>query len=254
MDTTRPYSRSHAKLNTRGSLHEQKQVASAATELIASVASLPDPQPDQSLRDYLEVVALQMHRAANPATPLTADDYAVAELEALRRAQRDYFLAEMAKLTAGTTEASSSCLITLAPELDKVTRLVRVGGRRNVNLTSDAVHPVLLDPKHPLTRMMIQDCDTKLHYPGPERVFAEVRRRYWILRGREAVRRHQRRYTKCRRWRGRPETSQMADLPPARQRSFQPAFYCTGVDSFGPYSIRIRNSTEKSWWWWGAGS
>lgn len=35
MDTNRPYSRSHAKLNTRGSLHEQKQVASAATELIA---------------------------------------------------------------------------------------------------------------------------------------------------------------------------------------------------------------------------
>lgn len=90
-----------------------------------------------------------------------------------------------------------------APELDEATGLIRVGGRlrRCSNLTADAIHPIILDPQHPLTKLIIQDYDVKLHHPGPERVFAEIRRQYWILRGREAVRQHQRKCTECRKWR-----------------------------------------------------
>ncbi len=39
----------------------------------------------------------------------------------------------------------------------------------------------------------------------------------------------------------------MADLPPSRLRLFQPAFYSTGVDCFGPYLIKIGRRHEKRW-------
>ena len=78
-------------------------------------------------------------------------------------------------------------------------------------------------------------------------MFADIRRRYWVLRGREEVQRHQRKCVGCKKWRGRPDPPKMADLPPARPRIFKPAFYSTGVDCFGPYVIKIGRWNEKRW-------
>ncbi|XP_062373449.1 uncharacterized protein LOC134061706 [Sardina pilchardus] len=119
--------------------------------------------------------------------------------------------------------------------------------RRCSELEPDAVHPIILDPHHSLTKLIIKDYDEALLHPGTERVFAEVRRKYWVLRGREAVRRQQFKCTECRKWRARPAPPQMADLPVSRQRVFKPAFYSTGVDCFGPYLIKIGRRNEKRW-------
>ncbi|KAK0138067.1 hypothetical protein N1851_025730 [Merluccius polli] len=78
-----------------------------------------------------------------------------------------------------------------------------------------------------------------LHHPGPERVFAELRRSYWILRGREAIRRHQRTCAECQCWRAQPAIPKMADLPTARLQLHKPAFHSTGVDCFGPMSVKV---------------
>ncbi len=111
----------------------------------------------------------------------------------------------------------------------------------------DFIHPIVLDPQHPVTKLIIKDHDEKLHHPGPERVFAELRRTYWVLRGREAVRRHQRQCGECRKCKGQPEVPRMADLPLARQQLFKPAFFSTGMDCFGPYMIKIGCRNEKRW-------
>lgn len=124
--------------------------------------------------------------------------------------------------------------MSLAPELDNQTGLIRVGGRlrRISDLTSDAIHPIVHDPHHSLTSLIIQEHDDKLHHPGLERDFSEIRRHYWVLRGREVVCRYQRTCTECRKWRGRPNPPKMADIPSARQRIVKPAFYSTAVDFF----------------------
>lgn len=225
--------------------------ATIATEMVlATVASpLPDPEQHLALGDYLQAVAHQLHGAASPNVPLTADAYKSAELEVLQQAQRDSFPDETALLKAGKPVAKSSRLLSLAPELDEATGLIRVGGRlrRSTDLASDEVHPIVLDPKHPFTKLIIQDYDEKLCHPGPERVFTEIRRRYWVLHGREAVRRHQKSCVTCRKWRGRTNPPRMADLPPSRQRIFKPPFYSTGVDCFGPFVIKIGRRNEKRW-------
>lgn len=191
--------------------------------LTMSSSSVPDPQQYQTLSSFLEATACQLHGAVEHSNPLTADSFAAAELEALQQAQRESFPDEVPQLKANKFIAKSSRLLLLAPEFDKEIGLIRVGGRlrRNLDLPIDEVHPIVLDPKHALTRLIIQGYDRKLKHPGPERVFAEIRRRCWVLHGRCA---------ECKKWKGHPNPPRMADLPPARLRIYKPAFYSTGID------------------------
>lgn len=78
-------------------------------------------------------------------------------------------------------------------------------------------------------------------HPGPERLFAEVRRRYRILWGREAVRHHQRRCIRCRRWREWPEALQMADLLPSEQMS------CVLPQRYGLLWTLQRSNWAQDW-------
>ncbi|KAJ8356221.1 hypothetical protein SKAU_G00190150 [Synaphobranchus kaupii] len=99
-------------------------------------------------------------------------------------------------------------------------------------------------PKAP-SNALIKDRDERLLHPGTERVYAEIRRQYWILRGRQAIRHHQLKCPSCQRWRAQPKVPQMADLPPQRLRLLCPPFYSTGVDCFGPYLVKIVRRTSR---------
>ncbi len=219
---------------------------SSFSGLVTAITPSAKLQHYDTLAECLNAYGQELHGAAcNSSADLQRDvQHAV-----LRQAQTESFPDELSLLKSGKPVSSVSRLITLSPELDSTTGLIRVGGRlRHCEvLEEDAVHPVVLDPRHPITALIIKDYDERLHHPGTERLFAEIRRTYWILRGREAVRRHQRQCTECRKWRGRPEIPLMADLPLTRQRYFRPAFYSTGMDCFGPFLIKIGRRNEKRW-------
>ena len=197
----------------------------------------------------LEATVQELQGAAGQSGSCTAEDYRKAEVLVLKQAQRDSFPDELRLLKAGKPLSSSSRLLTLSPEIDEVEGLIRVGGRlrRAEALDQATVHPIVLDPAHLSTRLLIQDFDGRLHHPGPERVFGEIRRSYWILRGREAIRRYQHTCIECRRWKAKPSIPKMADLPPARLRLFKPAFFSTGMDCFGPFQVKVGRRTEKRW-------
>lgn len=60
--------------------------------------------------------------------------------------------------------AKSSRLLSRAPELDESIGLIRMGGHLHhcADLATDEAHSIVLDSKHPLTRLIIQDYDEKL--------------------------------------------------------------------------------------------
>ncbi|KAK7902058.1 hypothetical protein WMY93_018827 [Mugilogobius chulae] len=207
---------------------------------------LPDAGAFASLADLIEATIKASHGAADYVP--SAGDYREAEKQLIQQAQEDSFPSELAHLKAGKALANNSRLLKLAPELDSA-QLIRVGGRlrHSPHLSPDTVHPVVLDYKHPLSQLIIKDIDEKLSHPGPERVFAEVRRKFWILQGRQAIRRFQQRCMECRKWRAQPKVPRMADLPPSRLRLHRPAFYSTGMDCFGPYLVTIGRRREKRW-------
>lgn len=207
--------------------------------------SVPNLDRHKTFQELIEFTA--SHRAA--ADSLTANAYQDAEVTLLQQSQQESFPLDREQSRAGKPLSHNSCLKALAPELDSETQLIRVGGflRHSLLLGRDTAHPIVLDPKHPITQLIIQSSDAKLHHAGYERVFAELRRKYWTLCGREAVKRFQRSCVECQKWRKNPQIPKMADLPPARLRLFRPAFYSTGMDCFGPYAVKIGRRTENKW-------
>lgn len=212
-------------------------------------SAVPGIQQFSTYQELLRATARSLHGAATITDPPAADDFRRAEHALLRQAQMESFPGEFALLRAGKTIPRSSRFLTLAPEYDKASDLIRVGGRlrRCDVLSPEVLHPILLDPSHPVTKLLIKHCDAQLHHSGAERIFAELRRKYWILRGREAVRKCQHHCTGCRKWRGQPAVLRMADLPPSSLRLFRPAFYSTGMDCFGPMLIKVGRRNEKRW-------
>ncbi len=90
---------------------------------------------------------------------LSAEDHRHAETHLLRKAQQDCFPDELRLLKAKKPVLRSSRLCNLSPELDESSDLIRVGGRlrRSEDLDYTSLHPVVLDPSHPVTRLLIQD-------------------------------------------------------------------------------------------------
>ncbi|KAG1926140.1 guanine nucleotide-binding protein G(I)/G(S)/G(O) subunit gamma-2 [Pimephales promelas] len=222
---------------------------SAFCGVINSAPQTADGSKFSSWKDLVEAVAQELHRAAGKSGSPSASDYQEAELTALRQVQMDNFAEDYQLLKSGKPVHSSSRLLCLSPEYDETNDLIRVGGRlrRVEGLDPNTVHPIVLDPSHPNTQLFIKDYDARLCHPGPERVFAELRRKVWILKGREAVRKHQRTCLECCKWRSKPASQKMVDLPPPRLRLFKPAFHSTGIDCFGPLLVKIGRRTEKRW-------
>lgn len=189
----------------------------------------------------------EMHQSLTPTVPNLTKKQVEAML--LSQAQNECFPEEMNALKANRSVPNSSRLSALAPEYDSHTKLIRVGGRlRRLNIVEpDTIHPIVLDPKHPLTALLIKHYDETLFHSGPERVFSEIRRYYWILRGRQAVRKHQWSCMQCRQWRAKPINPRMADLPSSRLHIWQPPFWATGMDCFGPFMVSHSRKTEKRW-------
>ncbi|XP_033114793.1 uncharacterized protein LOC117115203 [Anneissia japonica] len=149
--------------------------------------------------------------------------------------QRESFADELSALTSGKNVDRTSRINMLDPIIDEDTGLM------------EQKTPVILEPNHPITKLIIKKTDENLHHPGSERVLAELRRRVWILRGREVIRGIQRQCQSCQKWRAKTIVPKMNDLPPERLRLNKPVFYSTGVDCFGPIRINVGRRIEKRW-------
>ncbi|KAK7880770.1 hypothetical protein WMY93_032583 [Mugilogobius chulae] len=180
--------------------------------LVTPDPAVPNVQQFKQYKELLDATTQKLHGAADKSS-LTADDYQKAEIALLKYAQAESFPEEVSLL-----QAAQTCY------------------------TPFSCHRLTPSPSSS-SSTMTTSCTTL----GPERVFAELRRKYWILRGREAVKKHQHNCVECRKWRGTPQVPKMADLPPSRLRLFKPAFYSTGVDCFGPMLVKVGRRTEKRW-------
>lgn len=126
--------------------------------------------------------------------------------------------------------------------------MIRVGQlHRCDNLSDDVLHSIVLSPNNPVVKLLIKRYGAQLHHLGARRVYADLRHKFWILQGREAVKKHQCNCLYCTNWRGKPMIPRMSDLPPSNLRLYRSPFYSTGVDCFGPLLIKVCCRTEKRW-------
>ncbi|KAK7930869.1 hypothetical protein WMY93_007264 [Mugilogobius chulae] len=235
---------SYPMSSSKDAVSELKKSAFCGNSQLHPITVPSDITKFQSWEDLVDET-LKLLPSSSGVTP----DRSTAENVLLRHAQQQSFPEDYALLQSSKPISVQSRLINLTPEFDQDLNVIRVGGRlRHCDaLSYQNIHPIVLDPANPITHLLIKSIDQKLHHPGSERVLASLRRSYWILRGRQAVKKVQQSCLECKKWKAKPLTPRMADLPPYRLRLFKPPFWSTGMDCFGPFHIKIGRRHEKRW-------
>ncbi|XP_045770779.1 uncharacterized protein LOC123871185 isoform X2 [Maniola jurtina] len=134
---------------------------------------------------------------------------------------------------------TKSKLSSLSPFLDK-NKVMRVGGRLDSSeYEYEKRHPIILDGKHTLTKLLFRYEHTRLLHAGPQTLLYSIREAMWPMGGRVLARRTVRDCVTCRRHQGHTMTPLMGNLPAQRVMPAFP-FQTVGIDFAGPFSILNR--------------
>ncbi|XP_045023365.1 uncharacterized protein LOC123467557 [Daphnia magna] len=152
----------------------------------------------------------------------------------LKRCQQEVYGEEIQLLEKGKPLHKSSPILSLHPTLGD-DGLLRLGGRiGRAKLPYDVLHPPLLPGRHPLTERIIHIFHDETHYAGTDYLFSQISQHFWIVKGREVVKKIRRLCPVCIRGRAAPAGQLMGDLPYVRLDSYTPPFSHIAIDYFGP--------------------
>ena len=191
--------------------------------------------------------------------PISVEEMHSAEIEILKCVQRQSFREELSCLQNKETDdkrtksvqtdrrrpvKKSSSIVKLDPELRD--GLLCVGGRlRHAPIKEEQKHPVILPKKHHVVDLIIRHYHLLSGHSGQEYVLSLIRKNFWIIKGRVAVRRIVNRCFGCRRRQAPVGAQKMSDLPADRVTPDKPPFSFAGVDCFGPFWVKIARSQVK---------
>ncbi|CAA9997841.1 unnamed protein product, partial [Nesidiocoris tenuis] len=140
---------------------------------------------------------------------------------------------------------SSQLVRSLGLFIDPDTNLIRVCGRLTLSHQhQDTKHPMLLPTDHHLTRLIIDHSHHLNLHGGPKITLGHLRQRFWIVNGKEQVRRHLSKCNQCFQLKPIPFKPPMGKLPLSRTIPSS-AFLSVGVDYAGPFlisSARLRGT------------
>lgn len=177
---------------------------------------------------------------------LTAEEVSAAEKIWQKACQLDTFGNDIHALRAARSLDQGSSVIALNPFLD-ADGIMRVGGRLQYSTEEEnAKHPVILSPSHPFTRLLISWEHRRLLHAGVRDTLSQLRERYWIIRGRQAIKSVIRRCLPCQKQSCRAAEEPTAPLPPYRVTQADP-FETTGIDFAGPIFYNDNGSEHKAY-------
>ncbi|XP_046841031.1 uncharacterized protein LOC124435128 [Xenia sp. Carnegie-2017] len=120
-----------------------------------------------------------------------------------------------------------------------VNSLLKVGGRLgNEPINGKSKHPIILPFKHPVTNMIIRQHHVEVGHMSQESVLSSLRKEFWIIKGRTAVRRVVRSCLACQRRKAHLGGQLMSHLPESRVTPQKPPFTNVGIDYFGPMLVK----------------
>ena len=125
--------------------------------------------------------------------------------------------------------------------------LLKSKGRlNNAPILPSEKRPILLPSKHYFTNLVIRQVHQEVMHSGITHTLSMLRERFWILRGRETVKRILKECVVCRRHQARTCSPQPTpDLPRIRVDD-APPFANTGLDFLGPLYITEGKHSDKN--------
>ncbi|XP_070075502.1 uncharacterized protein [Drosophila takahashii] len=169
--------------------------------------------------------------------PLSIEELDYALLAVVRIVQRESFATDLSAVRDSKRLPSRSKLLNLSPVL--VEGILRVRGRlRHSKLSHERRHPIILPSSHHFTELVIRHSHYLTLHGGAQMTLAHTRQRFWILTGKQAVRRIIRKCVRCFRTRPTTTTQLMGDLPVHRVNPPSRPFIATGVDYTGAIEIK----------------
>ena len=113
------------------------------------------------------------------------------------------------------------------------------GGIANADVPQETKFPALLPRNHYLSTLLVRDAHERVHHNRVEATLAQLRTRFWIVKGRQSVKRTLASCTVFRRYEGKSyRVPPESDLPEFRL-SQKPAFTYVGIDYAGPLYIKV---------------
>ena len=179
--------------------------------------------------------------------PLDVDDIREAENYWLQRIQIECFQDELVKLKSNRSISRESKLCKLSPYYDTADGLIKMTGRIQYSeLSESEKHPIILPYKSYIVKLLIEDIHRKQLHSGINQTLISVRDRFWVLKGRQLVRRIVRSCLVCRLYQPIRLQVPMAPLPEDRVKCAYP-FQTSGVDFTGPIYVKNGSQIEKSY-------
>ena len=125
--------------------------------------------------------------------------------------------------------------------------MIRLGGRQQCSdLSREQRQPFLLAGTHRFTELLILQTHIRLHNFGVRAVLSELRAEFWIVRGRQTIKRVLHKCLPCKIL-NTPRGQQIeAPLPADRLRPARP-IAVTGVEFAGPLYVKVGREMQKAY-------
>jgi hypothetical protein len=169
--------------------------------------------------------------------PLRSSEITTCLYRAIRIEQKIHYPEDLKMLTLAGSVSPRSSLSRLRPVFDHTLDIILITPR-----TSEPPLP-LLPRRSPLTDLIVMNYHQRLMHQGVEATLSELRRHFWIPKGRSLVKRLIFDCRKCRRYRNQPFCPPESVLMDFRITPAAP-FTKSGLDFFGPLFLR---SGSKVW-------
>ena len=111
----------------------------------------------------------------------------------------------------------------------------------NADLPHETRFPSLLPRDHHISTLLVRQAHEKVHHSKVVATLSQLRSRFWIVKGRQLVKKINSRCTVCRRYEGRGYKVPPQNYLPGFRLSQKPAFTYVGVDYAGPLYIKEPN-------------
>ena len=125
-------------------------------------------------------------------------------------------------------------------------QILRCRGRINNSIVPPtSKNPILLPSRHPFVDLLIRHTHEHVKHSAVTNTLTTLQERFWILKGRQAVKHVLKRCVTCRRLEGLPYSSYNSPDLPSFRVSDDPPFTHTGVDFAGPLYIKQSGNSER---------